>query len=214
VAVAPPPPENTLADSVAERAREQILGKLEGELVQAGEEKQPIDEGSTDDLLPTALSPDDIRKLCDQGKLPPDRCRNLGSSSGDPGTGPGRTVTRPSDGGYQATSPQQHAANGAAAAQRGDWTNAAIAYGEAVKASPSTAAYRQGLALAYYNKGELDNAQQQFEALAGAGDVSANLYLGRILAKLGDPFGAGAMYDKYLAANPNDSKAKAERDAL
>ena len=102
------------------------------------------------------------------------------------------------------TTAADHVAMGKAAAARGQWSQAATAYGKALQMDPRNANLRSQRGHALYFSGKKDAAEGELRQAAAAGAVSAYRGLGHIAAEQGDNSGAVAHYQTYLKSGPRD----------
>ncbi len=193
--------------------RQRILDEIEKQLQPDGDQP-PIEQEIQDPIEPyKVIGPAERAKMCSEGKLPPEMCKQ-DAGSAVPQTGPSEGP--PTNGGIStsATTAQDHARAGAQAAASRDWQTAVTAYGKAIQMKPGNARYLRGHAEALYWAGQIDKARGEFQQVLAAGDKSAHLYLGRVLAQQGDDAGAVDHYRQYTAAYPGDSAAQQELNQL
>jgi predicted Zn finger-like uncharacterized protein len=197
----------------AEKEREELLRQLQQSMRDAGVKPELDGSVPEDNLLPEAISPEQKARLCREGKLTPAQCQGVSQS---PGTGHSTVQAPPSQEGASAapTSAVDHARNGANFMAQRQYSQAALAYGSAVKMDPRNPQYRRGLADALLGSKQYDRAKAEYQTLLGAGDASANLGVGRCLGALGDISGATAAYTAYSNAFPGDAAAKQELQEL
>jgi len=96
-------------------------------------------------------------------------------------------------------------------AGQGNWSQAAEAYGMALRSRPgNTAEIRALRGEALYLSGRSDEAERDLKLAAQGGAVTAHKILGHLKAKQGDISEALAQYQRYLNSRPGD-KAEIEK---
>jgi predicted Zn finger-like uncharacterized protein len=196
----------------AEQERARLLAQLEASTNPvAGEQDDPPQE-EPDGGQWVAVNPEIKRQKCASGEWSGDACRGLSATRPvGPTPGPG---TGPSDAGTHTTTAADHAAAGRTAAQRGDWSTAATAYGMAASMEPNNASYRMDLATVLYKGGTLERAQSEFQNALGRGDKRAHKFLGLIADQFGDAAGAVDHLRQFDAAFPGDPEVQRKLQEL
>jgi predicted Zn finger-like uncharacterized protein len=190
----------------AAKAREDLIAKIEASMPPVDDEAVEPPSSEQEGGQWVAVDPVTRAKKCASGEWTGDACRGVGRSTiPSPAPSP---IDVPAAAGAHTTTAADHAAAGRTAAQRGDWSTAAIAYGQAVQMAPSNNGYRMDLGTSQYNAGQLEKAQSTFQAALSRGDKRAHKYLGLIADQFGDAGGAVDHLRQFDASFPGDPQVQ------